>query len=73
MFNIEEYKKIFEESKKTMDSLNKAQNEIFSLLGKEKPELFEKISRDMQTLRTTKDLSVINKIIQEYADSNNQQ
>lgn len=73
MNKIEEYKKIFEEAKKTMASLNDVQNEIFSLLSNEKPELFEQITKDMETLRTTKDLSVISKIMQDYANSSNKQ
>lgn len=67
MINPEELKQIQDQAKDNLAKMMKASDEILAMLSKEKPEIFESISKDLNVLRTTKDLSVIQKIMQDYA------
>ena len=73
MINAESYKKIVEDSQRNLTALMEAQNKIFEQLSVHKPELFEMMVADMERIRSTKDLAVINEIIQKYASYSDNQ
>jgi aspartate oxidase len=71
MIDIEQYKRLIEESKSNMSKLMEIQNETMKILATEKPELFTQMSQDLDILRNTKDLNKVNEIMQKYANSSN--
>ena len=71
MINAEEIKKIHEQAKENLKKLMEAQDQVLKMVNKENPELFTDISRDLNTLKTSKDLTEIQKILNNYADKYN--
>jgi hypothetical protein len=73
MIDPTQYQKIIEDSKNSLTALMDAQNKIFEQLSHHKPELFETMVADMDKIRSTKDIAVINEIIQKYASFSDNQ
>lgn len=71
MINAEEIKKIHDQAKENLKKLMEAQDQVLKMVNKENPELFSDISRDLNTLKTSKDLTEIQKILNNYADKYN--
>jgi len=71
MINAEEIKKIHDQAKENLKKLMEAQDQVLKMVNKENPELFADISRDLNTLKTSKDLTEIQKILNNYADKYN--
>lgn len=71
MINAEEIKKIHDQAKENLKKLMEAQDQVLKMVSKENPELFTDISRDLNTLKTSKDLTEIQKILNNYADKYN--
>jgi hypothetical protein len=73
MINPEELKQIQDQAKENMEKMLKASDEILGMLSKEQPEMFEKVSKDLNKIRASKDLSEIQKIMKDYASKYHKQ
>ena len=69
MNNLNEYQKMVDEAKQSINSMMNATNDIMAQLSAEKPDLFEQISKDLNVLRETKSIDEINKIMKRYANN----
>ena len=69
MNNLNEYQKMVDEAKQSINSMMNATNQIMAQLSAEKPDLFEQISKDLNVLRETKSIDEINKIMTRYANN----
>jgi len=69
MNNLNEYQKMVDEAKQSINSMMNATNQIMAQLSAEKPDLFEQISKDLNVLRETKSIDEINKIMKRYANN----
>jgi vacuolar-type H+-ATPase subunit E/Vma4 len=67
MINAEELKKLQDQAKENLAKMMKASDDILKMLSKENPEVFEKVSKDLHTIKNTKDLSELQKIMSNYA------
>ena len=69
MNNLNEYQKMVDEAKQSINSMMNATNDIMAQLSAERPDLFEQISKDLNVLRETKSIDEINKIMKRYANN----
>lgn len=71
MIDFNELKAIQDNAKVAMEKMSKATDELMKQLAVDHPELFANVTKDLHTLRTTKDLKEVQTILDKYASQYN--
>lgn len=73
MIDINQLKQIQDQAKESIKQLSTVSDEILKKLNEQNPEQFAQICKDMDRIKQTKDLSELQKIMNDYASKYKQQ
>jgi hypothetical protein len=68
MIDPNSYQKIVDDAKKSLGTLVQVQDDIFKKLADVDPALFEEMSKDLDKIRSSKDILELNNLSTKYAN-----